>query len=68
MNSLAHSLCAYLCSRNNDIAGYWGIGMLCADLKKREEAEVQFQDLSRRVAPNLQLRDYGFEESSRTSL
>ena len=21
MNSLAHSLCAYLCSRNNDIAG-----------------------------------------------
>lgn len=26
MNSLAHSLYAFLCSRNNDIQGYWGIG------------------------------------------
>lgn len=30
MNALARPLCEHLVSRNNDIAGYWGIGMLCA--------------------------------------
>lgn len=39
MNALAASLCEYLCSRNNDIAGYWGIGFLCAVAKKRERSK-----------------------------
>jgi hypothetical protein len=43
MNSLAHSLCAYLCSRNNDIAGYWGIGMLCAVSKKERRPKFSFK-------------------------
>jgi hypothetical protein len=30
LNSLAHSLCRYVLSRNNDIGGYWGLGVLCA--------------------------------------
>jgi hypothetical protein len=43
INSLAHSLCAYLCSRNNDIAGYWGVGMLCAVSKKERRPKFSFK-------------------------
>lgn len=43
MNSLAHSLCAYLCSRNNDINGYWGMGILCAISKKHKKPKFSFK-------------------------
>lgn len=43
MNSLASSLCSYLCSRNNDIAGYWGIGVLCAIAKREGRAKFRFK-------------------------
>lgn len=43
MNSLAHSLCAYLCSRNNDISGYWGIGVLCEASKKEHKPKFSFK-------------------------
>ena len=43
MNSLARSLCAYLCSRNHDIAGYWGVGMLCAASRRQGKSKVSFQ-------------------------
>jgi hypothetical protein len=43
MNSLAHSLCAYLCSRNNDIGGYWGIGILCAVSKRERKPKFSFK-------------------------
>ena len=43
MNSLAWSLCAYLGSRNNDIAGYWGIGMLCAASKRGRRPGFSFK-------------------------
>lgn len=43
MNSLARSLCAYLISRNNDIAGYWGIGMLCAASKREGKPKFSFK-------------------------
>ncbi len=43
MNALAHALCAYLCSRNNDIRGYWGIGVLCALSKKERKSKVSFK-------------------------
>lgn len=29
MDGLCRSTCEYLISRNNDINGYWGIGVLC---------------------------------------
>ena len=29
MNSVSRSLCEFLMSRNNDIGGYWGLGILC---------------------------------------
>src|ERR1700744_4890326 len=43
LNSLAYSLCAYLCSRNNDIDGYWGIGMLCAAARRLPKPEFAFK-------------------------
>ena len=42
MNSLGRSLCAYLSSRNNDIAGYWGIGMLCAASRRKGNPKFSF--------------------------
>lgn len=56
MNSLAHSLCGYLCSRNNDIAGYWGIGMLCAVAKREKRRKFSFK-----IRPGEVLRIYGYE-------
>jgi hypothetical protein len=56
MNSVARSLCAYLSSRNNDVAGYWGIGMLCAASKR--EAKPQF---SFKIYPGQLIKIYGCE-------
>ena len=58
MNSLAHTLCAYLCSRNNDIAGYWGIGMLCAVSKREGRSKFSFK-----IYPGESLRIYSCEIS-----
>jgi hypothetical protein len=43
MNSLARSLCQYLCSRNNDISGYWGIGVLCLASKQKCRKQISFK-------------------------
>src|SRR5262245_2975897 len=58
MNSLAHSLCAYLRSRNNDIAGYWGIGVLCAVSKRERRPKISFK-----IYPGELLRIYRYEVS-----
>ena len=58
MNSLALSLCEYICSRNNDIAGYWGIGVLCSVSKAAPDQKFRF-----RVHPGKPLHIYGFEIS-----
>lgn len=42
LNARAASLCEYLCSRNNDIAGYWGIGVLCATAAGRKDMRFNF--------------------------
>jgi hypothetical protein len=56
MNHVARSLCEYLMSRNNDIAGYWGIGFLCQ--KSITENRVQFHF---KVRPGEALRIYSYE-------
>ena len=58
MSSLANSLCGYLFSRNNDIAGYWGIGMLCQVARKEAKQKFSFK-----IYPGETLRIYGFEIS-----
>ncbi len=63
MNSLAHSLCAYLCSRNNDINGYWGIGVLCAIAKKEQKRKFSFK-----IYPGLKLRIYSCEITNSESV
>ena len=56
MNHVARSLCEYLMSRNNDIAGYWGIGVLCQ--KSITEKRVQFHF---KIRPGEPLRIYSYE-------
>ena len=56
MNSLARSLCGYLGSRNNDIAGYWGIGMLCAISRNENKPNLSF-----RIRPGSPIRIYACE-------
>lgn len=56
MNHVARSICEFLMSRNNDIAGYWGIGVLC--LKSITENRVQFHF---KVRPGEVIRIYGYE-------
>lgn len=58
MNSLSHSLCGYLCSRNNDISGYWGIGILCAEAKRDKRRRLSFK-----IRPGEQISIYGHEIS-----
>ena len=59
MNALAHSLCAYLISRNNDIGGYWGIGMLCSISRKENRRRLGFK-----IYPGKMLRIYSCEVSN----
>jgi hypothetical protein len=61
MNSLAYSLCSYLRSRNNDIAGYWGIGMLCAISKKENKPKFSFK-----IYPGQLIRIYSCELTGST--
>jgi hypothetical protein len=61
MTSLANSLCSYLASRNNDIAGYWGIGMLCAISKKENKPKLSF-----RIQPGQLLKIYSCEITDST--
>lgn len=43
LHALAGSLCHYLCSRNHDIAGHWGIGVLCAAAKRKTLRTYSFR-------------------------
>lgn len=43
LNALAHSLCGYLLSRNNDIDGYCGLGVLCALSQRQPVAMFRFR-------------------------
>lgn len=58
MNALARSLCDFLASRNNDIIGYWGIGMLCAISKREHKPKFSFK-----IYPGRPIRIYGCEVS-----
>ncbi len=56
MNHVARSLCEYLMSRNNDIASYWGMGVLCQNSIKDNRVQFHF-----RVRPGELLRIYSYE-------
>ncbi len=56
MNSIARSLYEYLGSRNNDIAGYDGIGMLCATAKREGKYHFSFK-----IYPGQLIKIYGYE-------
>lgn len=58
MNSTARSLCEHLISRNNDIAGYWGIGKLCAFAIRERRNRFSFK-----IYPGQPILIYGSELS-----
>lgn len=58
MNSIAVSLCQHLCSRNNDISGYWGIGILCVAARMQPHNRLSF-----RIRPGEPLKIGGYELS-----
>ncbi len=63
MNSIAVSLCQYLCSRNNDISGYWGIGILCVAAMTLPHNQLSF-----RIRPGESLTIGGYELSGSKEL
>ena len=56
MNSTARSLCEHLLSRNNDIAGYWGIGKLCSFAIRERRKQFSFK-----IYPGRPILIYGSE-------
>ncbi|ENW17113.1 Uncharacterised protein [Acinetobacter haemolyticus] len=52
LKGLACGLADTFISRNNDIQGYWGIGMLHLELKNRGETHVELNLLSEQGVPN----------------
>lgn len=63
LNSIAVSLCQHLCSRNNDISGYWGIGILCAAARTKPRNQISF-----RIRPGEPLRIAGYVLSESTEI
>ena len=61
LDGLPRSLCEYLCSRNNDIKGYWGVGMLCAASLLDNRPRMSF-----RIIPGQPIRIHGYELSDST--
>jgi hypothetical protein len=58
MDALAYSLCQFICSRNNDINGYWGIGVLCSAHLRDRRDQFSFQ-----IIPGKMIRIYSCELS-----
>jgi hypothetical protein len=56
LNSTARSAVEYLFSRNNDINGYWGIGMLCLLAKSKNIYKMSFK-----IRPGQIIKIYGCE-------
>lgn len=56
ISSLAGSLSQHLCSRNNEIAGAWGIGVLCAAAKRGGAPHFHFK-----IEPGAPLVIAGYE-------
>ncbi|MCC5851172.1 MAG: hypothetical protein JJU29_24030 [Verrucomicrobia bacterium] len=56
MNHVARSICEYLMSRNNDIAGYWGIGFICKKSISENRRQFHFK-----VKPGEPIKIYSYE-------
>lgn len=45
LRSLASGMTTFCVCRNNDIGGYWGLGVLCRNAQNRGDFEISFQIL-----------------------
>jgi hypothetical protein len=51
IKNVASGLYGSFISRNNDVAGYWGIGKLCLLVQNRKTTTVQLDLLARTITP-----------------
>jgi hypothetical protein len=51
LNSVASGLYGSFISRNNDVAGYWGIGKLCLLAQENETSSVRLSLLAQTISP-----------------
>jgi len=58
LNALCRSTCEYFCSRNNDVNGYWGIGVLCQLALLKGRRKIGF-----RTTPGDAIQVFGCELS-----
>jgi len=52
LNGIAGNLLGSFVSRNNDIAGYWAIGKLCALALQSANGEISIEFLTQRLTPS----------------
>lgn len=63
MNSVSRSLCEYLMSRNNDIGGYWGLGVLCKIAIRESRHKFSFK-----IYPGAPIMIYGSQLNDSTEV
>lgn len=65
---IANSITAYLSSRNNDIGGYWGIGVLCkyCVVQKRQRCGINITKQSWRRLKSLEISGYLINDGLQT--
>ena len=51
LNGIAGNLVGSFVSRNNDVAGYWAIGKLCALAPRTVNGEISIELLTKRLTP-----------------
>jgi hypothetical protein len=52
LNGIAGNLLGSFVSRNNDVAGYWAIGKLCALALQTANGEISIELLTKRLTPH----------------
>jgi hypothetical protein len=51
LNGIAGNLLGSFVSRNNEVAGYWAIGKLCAIALQTANGEISIELLTKRLTP-----------------
>jgi len=53
LNGVAVAIAGSFISRNNDVKGYWGIGMLCLQAQQTRSTSVSIDVLERTISPHV---------------
>ncbi len=58
LNSLARSVCRFFLTRDNDIVGFWGIGVICRVALTEPHKKLVFK-----ILPGKPIKIFGFEST-----